>query len=194
MSQIRHGRYSIYIRPISYLIDLGIVNGLAVFYFFNFIDPLKFCLVTTLSWIILSIFSKFYEVYRYTREITILALVFRQMVLFALLMLAYSGFYHELDIQPKTILRYVVYAFILIILFKFAFYYLLQKYRSSFGGNFRVTAIVGNNKQTNALEKFFNENPEYGYKHKKTFNVRDKDSFDLEECFKFFIEESIDEI
>mgnify|MGYP000330208288 CR=1 FL=1 len=194
MSQIKHGRYSIYIRPISYLIDLGIINGLAIFYFFKFVDPLKFCLVTTMSWIILSIFSKFYEVYRYTREISILALVFRQMVLFALLMLAYSGFYHELNIQPKNILRYVVYTFSLIILFKFTFYYLLQKYRTAFGGNFRVTAIIGKNKQTTALEAFFNENPEYGYKHKKTFNVRDKGNFDLETCFRFFIEESIDEI
>lgn len=194
MSQIRHGRYSIYIRPISYFIDLGIINGLAVFYFFDFNNPIKFILVNTIAWILLSLYSKFYEVYRYTREITILSLILRQIVLFAMIMLAYSGFYHELDIQPKTILKYVIYSFFLIGLFKFTFYYLLQKYRTAFGGNYRITSIIGKNKQTLALEKFFNENPEYGYTHKKTFNVRDKDKFDLDKCFKFLIEESIDEI
>lgn len=194
MSQIRHGRYSIYIRPISYFIDLGIINGLAVFYFFDFNNPIKFILVNTIAWILLSLYSKFYEVYRYTREITILSLILRQIVLFAMIMLAYSGFYHELDIQPKTILKYVIYSFFLIGLFKFTFYYLLQKYRTAFGGNYRITSIIGKNKQTLALEKFFNENPEYGYTHKKTFNVRDKDKFDLDKCFKFLLEESIDEI
>ncbi|WP_223032310.1 undecaprenyl-phosphate glucose phosphotransferase [Hanstruepera marina] len=194
MSQIRHGRYSIYIRPISYTIDLGIINGLAVFWFFDFINPIKFCLIISVSWVLLSLYSKFYEVYRYTREITILSLILRQFVLFTMIMLAYSGFYYELNIQPKTILKYVALAFSLIGLFKFTFYYLLQKYRTAFGGNYRITAIIGKNKQTIALENFFNENPEYGYTHKKTFNVRDKNKFDLETCFKFLIEESIDEI
>ncbi|WP_250433649.1 undecaprenyl-phosphate glucose phosphotransferase [Hanstruepera flava] len=194
MSQIRHGRYSIYIRPISYTIDLGIINGLAIFWFFDFINPFKFCLIISVSWVLLSLYSKFYEVYRYTREITILSLILRQMVLFAMIMLAYSGFYYELNIQPKTILKYVAYSFLLIGLFKFAFYYLLQKYRTAFGGNYRTTAIIGRNKQTIALETFFNENPEYGYTHKKTFNVRDKDNFNLDRCFQFMGEQSIDEI
>lgn len=118
MSQIQHGRYSIYIRPISYLIDLGIINGLAILYFFNFQHPLIFTSVTTIAWLFISINSKFYEVYRYTREITILSLIFRQMVLFGLFVLAYSGFYHDLNIRPKNIFKYVGFAFILITAFK----------------------------------------------------------------------------
>lgn len=194
MSQIRHGRYSMYIRPISYMIDLGFINGLAVFYFFTVVDPFKFCFVTSLSWILLSIYSKFYEVYRYTREITILSLIFRQLVLFTLLMFAFSGFYQELNIQPKAIFKYVLYAFTLIGLFKFAFYYLLQKYRTAFGGNYRTTAILGKNKQTIALQDFFNLNPEYGYIHKRTFNLKDRDAFDLDDCFRYLKEEFVEEI
>tara|TARA_R110002012_G_scaffold283090_2_gene473152 strand:- start:98349 stop:99707 length:1359 start_codon:yes stop_codon:yes gene_type:complete len=194
MSQIKHGRYSIYIRPISYLVDLGIINGLAILYFFNFQYPLIFVSVTTIAWMFISVNSKFYEVYRYTREITILSLVFRQMILFGLFVLAYSGFYHDLDIRPKIIFKYVLFSFILITVFKFAFYYLLQKYRSSFGGNYRTTAILGKNKQTIALENFFNSNPEYGYKHKKTFNLKNKDTFDLDACLHFLKKESIEEI
>jgi putative colanic acid biosynthesis UDP-glucose lipid carrier transferase len=109
-------------------------------------------------------------------------------------MLAFSGFNYELNMQPLTILKYSLSVFFLIGLFKFTLYYLLQKYRTIFGGNYRITAIIGRNKQTIALENFFNKNPEYGYMHKKTFNVRDKEGFNIEACFRFIKNESIDEI
>ncbi|MCX7551342.1 undecaprenyl-phosphate glucose phosphotransferase [Xanthomarina sp. F2636L] len=194
MTAFKQGRYSGYIKYISYLIDLSIINGLALLYFFKTVNPIVFVLLISSAWIVLSIYSKFYEVYRYSREINIASLILKQLVLFTLLMLAFSGFNHELDIKPATIIKYTLTTLFLIGVFKFTLYYLLQKYRSSFGGNYRITAIIGKNKQTTALESFFNNNPEYGYIHKKTFNLKDKESFSLESCFNFIIKESIDEI
>src|SRR5690606_6881790 len=146
-----------------------------------------------MAWVVLSISSNFYEVYRYTREVAILSLVFRQMVLFGLIVFAYSGYHYELNMYPSTIIKYVLASFVVIILFKFALYYLLQKYRVSFGGNYRKTVILGVNKKTLALETFFNKNPEYGYVHKKTFNFRERE-LNLIECFDFIRREAIDEI
>lgn len=194
MNRFGQGGYSGYLRIISYLIDLSIMNGLAVLFFFKMVDPYLFISIASFSWIILSLFSKFYEVYRFTREITIINLIFRQMALFGMLMLAFSGFNHELNIHPYTIFKYVLTTFTLIALFKFSLFYLLQKYRSTFGGNYRITVILGKNKQTTALENFFNKNPEYGYKHKRTFNLKDKHNFDLDDCFRFILKERIDEI
>ena len=194
MSLFKQGRYSGYLRPISYLIDLSIINGLAILYFFKDIDPKMFILFVSVSWIILSIYSGFYGVYRYTREVTIFSLALRQMVLFTLIIFAFAGFYHDLDIYPVTVFNYVLISFIGIISFKFALYYLLQKYRVSFGGNYRKTVIFGVNKKTLALENFFNKNPEYGYIHKKTFNFKDKKSVSLEKCFQYITEEAVDEI
>ena len=107
MSLFKHGRYSGYLRPISYVIDLCIINLLAILFYFTEIDGLQFVLIISLSWIVLSIYSKFYEVYRYTREIAITTLIFRQLVLFALIIFAFSGFYHDLNLNYKTILKYV---------------------------------------------------------------------------------------
>ncbi|HCY80307.1 MAG TPA: undecaprenyl-phosphate glucose phosphotransferase [Xanthomarina gelatinilytica] len=194
MTAFKQGRYSGYLRPISYVIDLSIINGLALLYFFKTVEPIKFVLIISVSWVILSIYSKFYEVHRYSREITIASLILKQLFLFTLLMFAFSGLNLELKIQPITILKYTLLTLFLIGVSKFALYYLLQKYRTSFGGNYRITAIIGKNKQTLALENFFNNNPEYGYVHKKTFNVKDKETFSLEACFNFIIKESIDEI
>ena len=75
MNLFKHRRYSGYLRPISYLIDLSIINGLAVLYFFKNIDIFWFAGLISFSWIVLSIFSKFYHVYRYTREVTIATLI-----------------------------------------------------------------------------------------------------------------------
>lgn len=194
MSTFKQGRYSGYLRPISYLIDLSVINGLAVFYFFKNIDPIIFLMVASTAWVILSISSKFYEVYRYTREVTILTLVMRQMILFTLFIFAFSGYNQQFNIPPKTAIKYILLAFLLIAILKFAVYYLLQKYRISFGGNYRNTVILGINKKTLALENFFNKNPEYGYIHKKTFNFKDKKDIDLGECFDYIRENAVDEI
>jgi putative colanic acid biosynthesis UDP-glucose lipid carrier transferase len=147
-----------------------------------------------LSWIFLSVYSRFYEVYRYTREIAIFNLIFRQFILFALVFFAFSGFYYDLSLDYKTLLKYILSSFLAIGVMKFSIYFLLQKYRSDFGGNFRRTIIIGSNKQTLGLENFFNKKSEYGYLNKKTFNLKDKTVQELESCFKFIIDEEIDEI
>ncbi|OUS01657.1 undecaprenyl-phosphate glucose phosphotransferase [Flavobacteriales bacterium 33_180_T64] len=194
MSLFKQGRYSGYLRPISYLIDLSIINGFGILYFFKNINPYEFLVLTSIVWIVLSFFSKFYEVYRYTREVTIFSLILRQSILFALLSFSFSGFFHELEINALTIIKFVSLVFMTITIFKFVMHYLLQKYRSIFRGNMRSTVILGENKQTKALENFFNKNPEYGYLHRKSFSLKNKIERDLDDCFKFAKDESINEL
>ncbi len=193
MSLFRQGRYSGYLRPISYIIDLIIINGVAALYLFKSNDPTVFFIIISISWFLLSVYSRFYEVYRYTRPVNILSLIVRQYILFLLVVFAFSGLYHELLIYPKPIVIYTILCFTLISIFKFTIYYLLQKYRTSFGGNYRKTVIVGLNKKTMALDNFFNKNPEYGYLHKKTFNLKNK-THTLKECFQYVLNEGVDEI
>jgi len=195
LSTFKQGRYSGYLRPISYLIDLSIINGLAISYFFKgVIDPQVFALTISLAWVILSVSSKFYDVYRYTREVTMLSMIIRQSILFLLIVFAYFGYNNHLGIKPSIVIKYTLSVFFLITLFKFTIYYLLQKYRTAFGGNYRKTVIFGVNKKTLALENFFNKNPEYGYIHKKTFSFKDKKEVNLENYFEFILQEGVDEI
>ena len=193
MSLFKHGRYSGYLRPISYLIDLSIINGIGFLYLLPKQNLLIFSLYISIGWILLSVYSKFYEVYRYTRPVNILSLILRQLILFCLFVFAFSGLYHELNIYPRPIVKYTLLCFFIIGILKFTVYYLLQKYRVSFGGNYRSTVIFGYNKKTLALENFFNKNPEYGYLHKRTFNFRKK-ADSLTECFDYILKEGIDEI
>ncbi len=193
MSLFKQGRYSGYLRPISYLIDLTVINGIAIVYLLNGKDPFIFLIFISLGWFLLSIYSNFYQVYRYTRPVNILSLIVKQLILFLLFVFAFSGLYHELKIYPRPIVKYTLLCFLFIAIFKFTIYYLLQKYRVSFGGNFRSTVILGLNKKTIALENFFKKNPEYGYLHQKTFNFKNKE-LTLNDCFDYVINEGVDEV
>lgn len=193
MSLFKHGRYSGYLRPVSYLIDLVIINGIGLRFLVPENNFFIFSIYISIGWILLSVYSKFYEVYRYTRPVNILSLIVKQLVLFTLFVFAFSGLYHELNIYPRPIVKYTLLCFFIIGILKFTVYYLLQKYRVSFGGNYRSTVIFGYNKKTLALENFFDKNPEYGYLHKKTFNFKKK-ADSLTECFNYILEEGIDEI
>ncbi len=190
----KQGRYSVLLRPISYIVDLGVINGLAVGYFFKDLYSFLVIALLSLAWIIISFASKFYEVYRYTREVTILTLIIRQFVLFTVVIFAFLGFFREIRIEPTVVFKYILFSLLLVTLFKFALYYMLQKYRISYGGNHRRTVIYGENKKTLALENFFNKNPEYGYEHRKTFSFKSKKDLDLEASFNFIKDENIDEI
>lgn len=194
MSTVKPGRYSVYLRPISYFIDLSIINGLALLCFLKSVDPVSFVFLISIAWVVISLYSNFYAVFRYTKEVSIISLILRQMALFTLVVFAFSGLYYKINILPETIFKYVGSVFLLISIFKFALYYLLQRYRVSFGGNFRITAILGKNKQTQALEEFFTENPEYGYSHTKTFSFKNITDEEIEACFRFMKEEKVDEI
>jgi len=190
----RTGRYSGYLRPISYVIDLAIIHILAYHFFsasFHFINYMVFI---TIGWIIFSLRSHFYEIYRFTRLTTIFSLVGKQGVLFALLVFSFFGFYRELEVDPVQIFRYVLLVILYIAIVKVGVYYLLKKYRVILRGNLRRVVIVGLNQKTDQLRKFFDDNPEYGYKLLNIFDVSGAEKVSVEECIEYIDTNNIDEI
>lgn len=190
----KRGRYSGYLRPISYLLDLLIIHGFAYYFFLEDFQFLNFIIFISIAWIIISIRSNFYEVYRFTHIIKIVSLISKQALLFALLVFAFFGFYYHLEKKPIEILKYISVVFLVISASKLALYFLLKKYRVLLGGNYRKVVILGLNKKTDQLRKFFDDNPDYGYQLQKTFNFDKKTDVDIEDIFDYILENKIDEI
>lgn len=190
----KRGRFSGYIRPISYLIDLSIINVLAFMFFSNNFQILNFVIFTSIAWIVLSLKSNFYEIYRFTQVVKILSLISKQFVIFVLIIFAFFGYYGEVNKNPIEIFKYILLVFLFVTIFKLAIYYLLKKYRRLFGGNYRNTVIIGKNRKTDQLEKFFLDNPEYGYQHQETFDIRGRNKVSIEECFDYILNNEVDEI
>ncbi|MCR9182164.1 MAG: undecaprenyl-phosphate glucose phosphotransferase [Flavobacteriaceae bacterium] len=190
----KRGRYSGLLRPISYAIDLLVIQAIAYFLFFNKEINFNFLIFISAVWIFVSIKSNFYEIYRFTQVVKIFNLLGKQMVLFILVVFAFFGFYNEMSIHYNTVFKYVLFTFLLISVFKLTIYYLLKKYRTVLGGNYRNTVIIGKNKKTEQLEKFFKDNPEYGYQLQKSFDLRGNQKVEIEDCFEYIQKNEVDEI
>jgi len=187
------GRYSGYIRPFSYLIDLIIINVLAIYIMPFHVNVVYYAVFISFTWFIIAANLGFYEVYRYTKVIAILNCTLKQGVLFALFCLVLEYFYSETANQKRVVL-FVLVSLSLVLSIKLFVYYFLRKFRVLFGGNSRTVVLLGNEANTNPLKHFFTENPDYGYKLIKVFTLEDRKKDRIGECLSFALETKTDEI
>ena len=188
-------RYSGLISPLSYFIDIAIIivvtqQFLAIYLYKEF--EFKHFFTLTVLWIIVSVFNRFYYIYRYTNFLKIINLLFNQIVLFALSLFCFAGIFPGLELEPNTIIKLLMPIAILIVFVKILTYYSIKTFRSYFGGNYRKTIIIGSSIESQNLELFFNENKQAGYLHKKTFSDVSKKS--ILDSINFVKEQEIDEI
>lgn len=188
-------RYSGLISPLSYFIDIAIIivvtqQFLAIYLYKEF--EFKHFFTLTVLWIIVSVFNRFYYIYRYTNFLKIINLLFNQIVLFALSLFCFAGIFPELELEPNTIIKLLMPIAILIVFVKILTYYSIKTFRSYFGGNYRKTIIIGSSIESQNLELFFIKNKQAGYLHKKTFSDVSKKS--ILDSINFVKEQEIDEI
>lgn len=188
-------RYSGLISPLSYFIDIAIIivvtqQFLAIYLYKEF--EFKHFFTLTVLWIIVSVFNRFYYIYRYTNFLKIINLLFNQIVLFALSLFCFAGIFPGLELEPNTIIKLLMPIAILIVFVKILTYYSIKTFRSYFGGNYRKTIIIGSSIESQNLELFFYKNKQAGYLHKKTFSDVSKKS--ILDSINFVKEQEIDEI
>lgn len=189
----KQGRYSGFIRPLSYLIDYAVILTLALQFDFEPENYTAYALYVLIGWLILSVKSGFYEVYRFTRVTKIVSLTFLQAGLFSLLIFAFFGIFKFMNRSVSEVLNYLWQVFGLVLLLKLGVYYLLKRYRKNLGGNYRTTVIVGNSLKSQQLKDFFTKNQEYGYKCQRVFQPEAGD-FELATLFAYIKTANIDEI
>ncbi|SNR24625.1 putative colanic acid biosysnthesis UDP-glucose lipid carrier transferase [Maribacter sedimenticola] len=187
------GRYSGFITPLSYIMDLLVVNLFTNFLPINFQNPLLFHSYITLAWVVLSFKNEFYEVHRYSKVVALLRKLFTQFIFFFLILYAYIGFFKQPLMSRLALGQYFVLVFVGVAFFKFLSYVLLMQYRGLWKGNIRRVVIIGKNSKTDQLIQVFNEREEFGYEFVKQFDAKGK-NFDIMSCFMFIVNNNIDEI
>jgi putative colanic acid biosynthesis UDP-glucose lipid carrier transferase len=189
----KQGRFSGFISPISYVLDLLAINLFAYLLPINLQEVILFHTYISISWIILSLLTEFYVIYRYTKVTHILKLLFTQFFFFFLIIYAFIGFFKQPNMSRLALAQYIIFVFLAIFIMKFLSYFLLMKYREQVKGNIRNVVVVGRNKKTQQLINVFNERTEFGYQFIKQFCPKEKD-FDVRDCFSFIVQNNIDEI
>ncbi len=188
------GRFSGYIRPFSYVVDILIINILANYMLDSTLNVFLYHIFITISWVIIALRVHFYEVYRFTKIIEIFESVLKQYFLFFLINFAFIGFYLRFS-DPSDIIKYITISIVLITVIKLSIYFSLQKFRVLFGGNFRRVIIVGTDKKAKQLVDFFTNNPNYGYKLVEVYSLKkNHKKEEIDTIFNFIIDKKIDEI
>ncbi len=193
MSVFKQGRYSGFIKPISYLVDMSIIISATFLYDINLNNIYGFIFYALFFWVAIAFKTEFYNIQRHTRIIQIIPLLLKQIVIFTFVLYAYIGFFKQQSISRLALGEYLATVFVLIATAKFLMFCLLKRYRVVLGGNLRNVVVIGDTKKARQLIEIFNKRLHYGYKFKKQFLVK-KDNFSLEDSFKYIIDNEINEI
>ncbi len=192
------GRYSKYIRPLSILLDLTVVT-LFSFYFFRELKMDWYWYITyqTIAWLLIAYLVKFYEVYRFTTPVEIIAKLLKQAAIFLLVVIAFFPFAKSTIFSGKAIATFMSVTFIIITGFKYFFFYYLKKYRLLTHNNFRNAVIIGYTPESIRLKQVFENRKDYGYRFYGFFSDKKQNpeiKGKVEEIKQFVLENRIDEV
>lgn len=149
--------------------------------------------ILSIFWLIISYYSGYYEVYRFTKQFEILSKLFKQFFFIGFITFAYVGYKYKY-VTPQEIGFYLFCTFLSVGFLKFFVFFLLKKYRIFYGGNLRKVIILGNGKNTDDLEEYFTKNPDFGYSLLKRFDLKKNKKEELKESYQFVLDNKVDEI
>lgn len=198
MVAAQKGRYSKYLRPISILLDIVVITFGALYFFRDLNVTFSIYLIYQIVfWGIISFFTGFYNIYRFTTLVEIASKVIKQGVIFLLVTIAFFPFSKETLFSGKAIIYFILSVFSIVTLNKYIFFYYLKKYRISTGSNHRKTIILGYTSEALNLKNVFTTRIDYGYRFMGFFS--DKKSNDqiigkIEEVYDYVIKNNVDEI
>ena len=185
------GRFSGLIRPITYALDLFIINFGAYWFLSDYLFSKYFVAFISIVWIIIAINVSFYEVFRFTKGVSILNKTVKQFLLFTLICFAFSQFYIQ-EANSKALLQYVFSALVMVLFVKLFIFFSLKKYRSIFGGNLRNIVIIGNGKNAFQLRDLLIKNPDYGCKVISFFEIKNDKKKEFDTILEFVLQNKID--
>lgn len=198
MTAARSGRYSKFIRPVNTTFDLLVINLFSLFFFRELkMDLSPYLIYQSAGWIIIAYYVRFYDVYRFTNPVDLIAKIFRQAVVFFLVVIAFFPFQKQVIFSGSAIAAFVATAFLVITAFKFLMFYYLQHYRVVSGSNYKKAIIVGHTPEAVHLKELFESKQEYGYRFLGFFSDRKTSAGvagRLADLKDFVLENAVDEI
>ena len=165
-------KYSYLIRPLIILLDIVFVNFIIYYFRPKEFLGIQFSIYITIFWLIISYFTKFYNVFRYTHILRILSLLGAQFFIFILSFFAYFSIFKEGEVVSKQ--SNIIFSILFVIsTSKFLSFFLLKIYRSS-GKNFRTVIVIGDNKSAKDIVSIFNDKQYLGYRFRGYFSDNNK--------------------
>lgn len=174
-------------------LDLLIINLLVLVFMRPAMSNFGYHTILTTFWLIISYYSGYYEVYRFTKGVEIVGKLLKQFFFISLITFAYVGYKYKY-VTTQEVGLYVFGSLFFVGLVKFSIFNLLKKYRILYGGNYRNVILVGHGKSIDELKDFFTTNVDFGYNLIHIFDLKTNKKNELLACRDFVIQNKIDEI
>jgi len=150
-------------KPIQLIIDLLLIILIIYFTYNKYYLNFYFLQYISIFWILTSYFIGFYNVYRHTRILRLVNLLFKQFVIFILGYYAYFGVFREGNIVQDDLL--VLSSILLVIsVVKLLWFFILKKYRA-LGNNLRSAVVLGFDESAKNIIRLFKSKSNLGYKY-----------------------------
>jgi len=149
-----------------------------------------------MGWLIISFYTDFYHVYRYTKLTKVVSKLSIQLGVFFLAYFAYFSLFQEgVAIQNQTSTLVIIFSLLIIV--KIIFVSFLRNYRKQ-GKNFRSVVIIGGNQSLKSIATLFHERTYLGYRLLGSFSDKYTDGKDylgpISDAVDFILNNAVDEI
>lgn len=192
------GRYSKYIRPISILFDLTAVTALSLYFFRDLrLNMLYYLTYQTVSWVLISVIVRYYEIFRFTTPVEIISKLMKQFSVFLLVVIAFFPFAKTTVFSGSSVAIFMSVSFIVIVSFKCFLFIYLKKYRIVTGSNYRSAIIIGYTPEAIRLKEVFETRIDYGYRFAGYFSDKKQNANiigKIDDIKQYTIDNKIDEI
>jgi putative colanic acid biosysnthesis UDP-glucose lipid carrier transferase len=192
------GRYSKYIRPINIVFDLIVITVLSIYFFRDLnLNLFYYLLYQFFTWILIAIFVKYYEVYRFTTPVEIITKLVKQFSVFLLVVISFFPFAKTSIFSGTAIAIFMTISFCVIVTFKYFWFFYLKKYRIVTGSNFRNAVIIGYTPEAIRLKEVFETRKDYGYRFLGFFSDKKQHpevKGKIDALKEFVIDNKVDEI
>ncbi|PQJ77194.1 exopolysaccharide biosynthesis polyprenyl glycosylphosphotransferase [Polaribacter glomeratus] len=187
---------SILIRVLIILIDLLVINVIVYILFDKIYLNFTFLTYISISWVVISLYTGYYKVHRYTQVNVLLSLIVSQFFVFLLAYLSFFSLFMEGESIKNQFLFFGIISLIIPFL-KFFIYFMRKRYRAE-GNNHRNVVYFGEFNSAKKLENLFQLKNHFGYRYIGFFSSKIYDSEDylghLKSGFKYIEEHEIDEM
>ncbi|MFY7711667.1 undecaprenyl-phosphate glucose phosphotransferase [Tenacibaculum sp. MEBiC07804] len=178
------------------LVDLLLINIVVFFVFEKVHQSLQFHAYISIFWLITSVITNYYKVYRFTNVYRLLKLTVVQALFFILGFFAYFGIFKEGEIV-NTQFKTLVITLGSLALIKVAFFILQKKIRQS-GSNFKRVIFFEKDDTAKKMIKLFQNKSSLGYSYLGFFSSKiseDTNYLGNEEDFYGYLKvEKVDEV
>ena len=189
---MREANTSFLVQLFSYLIDIASLLVIYIYVPTNIENPIVFLAYIFAGWTLLSWRNKFYVLNAYSKPNVVFSLLFRQNLVWLLILYAYIGIFKQPSTSRLGIFEFYLTSLAVISIIKVAYFFFVIRPYGEYVGSLKRTILIGSKRKTKPLHKILSTRKDFGYQVINRIEINQ--GFDLKSVFDYIIKNKIQEV